>query len=361
MRVVRSLGVEAPHRPYVFSYEEGDPPPGHVQVETLFSGLSAGTELTFLKDTNPYLRARFDAEAGLFRPGEPGAHYPLPFLGYMEAGRVVASTAPGFAPGDLVAGTWGHKTGHTADAFHELLVPLPPGMDPLLGVFVAQMGPIAANGLLHADADRLRAAPARLGEGVAGRPVLVLGGGTVGILAALFARRAGAEVVLCDPSPFRRARAAALGLAVLAEPEVLPHAKARWRHGPGDRGADVVLQTRARGEALHLAMQALRPQGTVVDLAFYQEGAGALRLGEEFHHNGLSLVCAQIGRVPRGLAPLWDRRRLVAETLALLAAEGAALRREAVTHVVPFDAAPEFLALLLRDRPDFLQIVFDMG
>lgn len=361
MRTVRSLGIEAPHRPYVFSYEEGDLPPGHLRIDTLFTGISAGTELTFLKDTNPYLRARYDGETGLFLPGEPGARYPVPFLGYMEVGRVTEAAAPGWAAGDVVAGTWGHKTGHTADVFHEMLVPLPAGMDPMLGIFVGQMGPIAANGILHADAERLRAAPERLGAGIAGRPVIVLGGGTVGLFTALFARAAGAEVILSDPSPFRRARAGALGLTALPEGDVLGHAKARWRHGPGDRGADVVFQTRAHGAALHLALQALRPQGTVVDLAFYQEGATALRLGEEFHHNGLSLVCAQIGRVPRGLAPLWDRRRLAAETVALLARDGEAIRREMVTHEVPFDEAPDFLAMLIRDRPEFLQIVIGMA
>ena len=56
-----------------------------------------------------------------------------------------------------------------------------------------------------------------------------------------------------------------------------------------------------------LALRSLRPQGTVVDLAFYQGGADAVRLGEEFHHNGLAIRCAQIGRVPRGQAHLWDR------------------------------------------------------
>ena len=44
-------------------------------------------------------------------------------MGYMEVAEVVASTAPGFAPGALVAGTFGHKTGHIANPAHELLVP----------------------------------------------------------------------------------------------------------------------------------------------------------------------------------------------------------------------------------------------
>lgn len=84
---------------------------------------------------------------------------------------------------------------------------LPPGLDPLLGVYVAQMGPICANGLLHAAAELVGTSPAgaasvQLGDGVRDRRVLVTGGGVVGLLTGLFALAAGAtEVALADPDP----------------------------------------------------------------------------------------------------------------------------------------------------------------
>ena len=166
---------------------------------------------------------------------------------------------------------------------------------------------------------------------------------------------------MADPSAFRRQAAEALGFLALPEEDAFHYAKARWRHGPGDRGADVVFQTRAHAASLHTALRALRPQGTVIDLAFYQGGAEAVRLGEEFHHNGLTLRCAQIGRVPRGLSRLWDRRRLAQETIGLLRERGDDMRRHMITHVVPMEEAPAFLTALVRDRPDFLQIVFQVG
>ena len=107
-----------------------------------------------------------------------------------------------------------------------------------------------------------------------------------------------------------------------------------------------------------MALKALRPQGTVIDLAFYQDGADALRLGEEFHHNGLNIRCAQINRVPRGLSPLWDRRRLAGETVQLMKSHGALIREHMITHIVPFEDGPKFLADLVENRPEFLQIVF---
>ena len=187
-RTIRSLGVEAPGNPYFFSYEEGPPSEGQVRLDAIYSGFSAGTELTFLKDTNPYLRSHWDTERGLFVDGEPSARFPVPFLGYMEVGRIGHSRAEGFDTGDVVAASYGHKSGHTADPFHEMLVGMPEGIDPILGVFVAQMGPIAANGILHADAEIFGTDVRRLGESLAGRTAVVFGGGTVGLLTALFAQ-----------------------------------------------------------------------------------------------------------------------------------------------------------------------------
>ncbi len=305
---------------------------------------------------------RFDGERGVFVENEPDLHYPVPFLGYMEVARVSESRADGFAHGDVVATTYAHKSGHTANPFHDLLVPLPAEIDPLLGVFVAQMGPIAANGILHADAEFFGAQVPFLGAGVKDRPVVVSGAGTVGLMTALFARSVGAsEIVITDPSAFRRGKAEAMGLAAMTEDQAWQHAKARWHVGGIGRGADLVFQTRAHPESLHMALKALRPQGTVIDLAFYQGGSDALRLGEEFHHNGLNIRCAQINRVPSGLAHMWSRRRLALATVGLLQVFGDTIREHMITHVLPIEDAPAFLIDLIGNRPEFLQVVFKVG
>jgi predicted dehydrogenase/glycosyltransferase involved in cell wall biosynthesis/threonine dehydrogenase-like Zn-dependent dehydrogenase len=356
-RQVRSIGVDAPFRAGLFSYDEPPAAPGEVRLDLCYTGLSAGTELTFMKGTNPYLSSSWDGESGMFRPEAPAEAYPVRFMGYMEVARVSDSKAEGLAQGDLVATTFGHKTGHTANPRHDLLVPLPDVLDPILGVFVAQMGPIAANGVLHADALACLPPEREFGAGVAGRRIAVWGGGTVGLFTALFARMAGAEtVVMAEPSAFRRAAAERLGLTAMDEATALQHAKS-WGTA-GDRGADIVFQTRARSDSLHQALAALRPQGSVIDLAFYQGGLDGLRLGEEFHHNGLRLICAQIGRVPSGWGASWPRRRLADQTLSLLGQHGAAIRDAIITHEVPFDEGPAFLSHLVNDRPEFLQVVF---
>jgi threonine dehydrogenase-like Zn-dependent dehydrogenase len=236
---------------------------------------------------------------------------------------------------------------------------VPDDLDPLLGVYLAQMGPICVNGLLHAAA-HLAGPAADVSAGVRDRHVLVTGAGVIGLLSGLLAVQHGAAAVaVVEPSPERRAVAAALGLDTIddAEGGAWLEAKRRWRHGPGDAGADVVLQCRGHDVALATALKALRPQGTVVDLGFYQAGADSVRLGEEFHHNGLAIVCAQIGRVPRGMAAAWSRAALAAVTLDLLRARGDDIRTHLVTDVVPFDEGPQFLADLAVRRRATLQAV----
>lgn len=332
---------------------------GQFDVETAFSGLSAGTDLSWVKGTNPALHRRWDADLGLFLPGHDHVGYPVERFGYMQVGRVTRSRTLSVAPGDLVAMTYGHRSHHRADALHDRFVVLPRRLDPVLGIYVAHMGPICANGLLHAAADVVGADVRGLGDGVRGRHVAVVGAGVVGLLTAVFAAHHGADVLVLDETAERRRIAERLGLATLdprdGDPAV--QVKQRWG-GPGDRGADIVFQCRGQGSALALALRLLRPQGGVIDLAFYQGGCDEVRLGEEFHHNGLSVRCAQIGRVPRGTAHLWNRDRLSAETVDLLDARGEAIAKHLITDHAPLAEAPRVLMRLATGRHQGLQLVF---
>jgi NADPH:quinone reductase-like Zn-dependent oxidoreductase len=356
----RNVIVTAPGRVQLVDEESAPVGSGGFRGRTLFSGVSAGTELSFVKGTNPALHAGWDPVLGLFG-GPPVNSYPVTRLGYMEVARVEQSRTPAVAEGAVVAMTYGHRTGYVGDPLRDRVTAVPDDLDAILGIYVAHMGPICANGLLHAAADLHGTAVRSLADGVAGRRVAVTGAGVIGLLTALFARAHGAaSVVVLDPTPQRRAVAAALGLETL-DPDAGDDAavvlKTAWPHTAADRGADVVFQCRGQASALQLALRLLRPQGTVIDLAFYPGGADEVRLGEEFHHNGLAVRCAQIGRVPRGLSPTWDRERLSAETIELLRHAGPAIRRHLITTVVPFDEAPALLGDLAGRRRSAVQAV----
>jgi NADPH:quinone reductase-like Zn-dependent oxidoreductase len=359
---VRTLGFEAPGRTTFFAYDEGELPDGHFRVRTRYTGLSAGTELTHFKGTNQYLHKTWDDTLKIFRHGEPSQRYPLQFSGYMEVGEVRASRCAAVREGESVAMAYGHKTGHTADPLQELFVPLPAALDPLLGIYVAQMGPICANAILHADEDEYGAAAERFGCGVEGRNVFVFGSGVVGLLTAMMARWCGAaEVAVADTGEGRLDAARRLGFSIVdtATSEPATWAKARWGTGPsGARGADVLFQCRAQDVALAQALDCLRPQGAVIDLAFYQSGAPALNLGEAFHHNGLRHISAQISRTPRKLQHAWNRHRLSEVTLRFLLECGDEVKRHLITDLVPLAQAQRVFEEIADKRSQPLQVVF---
>ena len=351
-RVVRSIGALGPGLPGILELDEPAPGPGQAWVRTEWSGISAGTEVALVRGSDPHHRLRWDPDLRSFGGGGATAGYPVESLGYMEVGRVTESRAPALAEGALVGMAYGHRIGRCADPSSTPVIPIPDDLDPVLGVYLAQMGPICVNGLLHAAAATAGPA-ASVDAGVRDRHVLVTGAGAVGLLSALLAVHHGAaDVVVVEPSPERRAVAARLGLDTLDDGDgpAWRAVKQRWRHRAGDAGADVALQCRGHDDSLALALKALRPQGVVVDLGFYQGGAAAVRLGEEFHHNGLAVVCAQIGRVPRGMADAWPRTALSAVTLDLLRDRGADVRRHLVTHLLPFEEGPRLLGDLAERR-----------
>lgn len=128
-----------------------------------------------------------------------------------------------------------------------------------VGAMVEEAGVVTGTGYhwrcldtAAADAGPVRA----LGDGVAGRLVLVTGAGPIGLLTALCARSLGArEVAVADADPRRRALAERLGFLPLDLTDDPGRTlETCWRHGPGDHGADVVFQCRGRSEALHAAL-----------------------------------------------------------------------------------------------------------
>ncbi len=376
LRQIVSVGFAAPRTVGWFAYTEGELGEHQFDVDTLYSGISAGTELTQYRGTNPYLHGRWDerlklfihnanANANALDEGAATQAYPVRFTGYMEVGRVVASRTSAVREGDLLCMAYGHKSGHRADARTAFYVRLPAELDPLLGIYVAQMGPICANGILHADEDVLGEHVTRLGESLHGRNVAIFGAGVVGLLTAMLARWAGAaQVAVVDRVPERLAVAARLGMLAVdtREGDAAVYLKELWQTGDReDRGADVAFQCSSSDYLLNLAFKSVRPQCTVVDLGFYQGGAPNLLLGEAFHHNGLRHIAAQIRRVPRRLAGTWNRHRLALETIAFLRDCGPAIREHLITHVVPFAEAPAIYDALDRGQSDVIQAVLYPG
>jgi 2-desacetyl-2-hydroxyethyl bacteriochlorophyllide A dehydrogenase len=336
------LVFEAPYT-IAFAAEEERPLEAHeVRLRTLFSGISAGTELTAYRGTNPYLHKRWDGEQRLFVADErTGPQYPLSGWGYEEVGEIVevGSGVAGLAIGERVYGTWGHRTSRVVAADYARARILAPQVEPILGVF-SQIGAIALNGILDAQIN--------LGETVA-----VFGMGVVGQLVAQLARLSGARVVAVDLLAPRRELASRLGAHATLNGRGAAEA---IKELTGGRGADVCVEASGATAALNEAVRACAYSARVVALGFFQGEARGLFLGEEFHHNRIDIVCSQISGVSPALKHRWDTARLVATFMGLVA-EGRLDLKPLITHVAPFAEAAALFELLDKRPDEALQAV----
>ena len=104
-----------------------------------------------------------------------------------------------------------------------------------------------------------------------------------------------------------------------------------------------------------------RPANSRVVCPGLVQGAGVgLRLGEEFHHNRIAIVCSQISGVRPDLAHRWSRERLETTVIDLLGREDLEVD-VLVSHVLPAERAAQAFALLDAGDPDVLQVVLDFA
>lgn len=320
-------------------------PDDHARVRTLYSGISAGTELTLYRGTNPHQNRRWDRQLQLFLDEPSVTAYPNTVWGYSEVGTVVevgTDLDPGML-GAMVWGLWSHRG--------EVILPiekltgriLPEGFDPLGGTF-ARVGAVALNAVLAADL--------HIGE-----TVVIFGQGVLGLLATQLAVHSGVRVIAVDGIAARREQARECGATLVLDPAT-DDVGAIVRNQTEERGADVCIEISGAYPALHEAVRACAPGGRVVATGFYQGDGIGLRLGEEFHHNRVQLVSSHISSAPLGVAQRWSQERVHRTVIELIAA-GRLDATRLVSHIVPATEAAAAFDMLDRDPTGALQVVLD--
>lgn len=323
--------------------------PGTVIVETITSGISAGTELTAYRGTNPYLTRHWDTESRLFRVGEPSFAYPVRGWGYSEVGRIIEThdDVTDLAVGDIVWGIWGHRSHAriSAAALHDHV--LPPEVPTDAGAF-ARIGAIAFNAVL--------ASGVRLGD-----TVMISGQGVPGLLCTQLLALSGARVIAVDLDESRLQTALSLGAwkTLNAKSQNIDGIGADIRDLLGGPAADCAIDFSGNYAALHEAIRSVKPGGRVVASGFYQGGGNDLRLAEEFHHNRIELISSQIGGVPSELSSRWTVNRLQLEYMKLVV-DGKISPHELITHRFNADAVADAFELIDTQRSP-LQVVLDFA
>ncbi|MEV6823535.1 alcohol dehydrogenase catalytic domain-containing protein [Amycolatopsis sp. NPDC051102] len=303
------------------------PPAGHVRIEVAYTGI-CGTDLHIYHG---------DMDSRVHPPG---------VLGHEMSGRVAEAGAgvEGWRPGDPVTVMplrWcgecpACRAGHT-HICHRLV---------FLGIdapgSMQSSWTVPAETLVRLPFD-LRLDHAALVEPVAvavhdvrraalrtGERTLVVGGGPIGLLIALVARRSGAVVSLAEPDPFRRSVAEGLGLTAL-DPRAGHFSETvdRWT---GGAGAAVAFEVSGAEAGVATAIGALATRGRLVQVAIHP----APRQVDlhRFFWRELTLVGAR----------LYDRDDFAA-AVGLLG-EGAIPADTLISRTEPLDRAGEAFAAL---------------
>jgi 2-desacetyl-2-hydroxyethyl bacteriochlorophyllide A dehydrogenase len=303
--VPQELLVTGPRTCIVADYDEHPLEANEVRATALVSGISHGTELQLWRGTSPFRGKRFDPELRLFVEGAAGSEYPIR-IGYEWVGRVdeVGTDVRSVQLGDLVHLPRPHAETQTFAVDESAGVPfrLPDELPSEVGTLL-QTTTIAIQAVHDASL--------KLGDRVA-----VFGLGTFGLLALQLARIGGAGwIAAIDPVARRRELAEQLGADLSLDPAATDTGlELRRLDGVG---VDVAVEFSGTYAALQQAMRSVRIGGSVVAAGFYT--GGELALGEEFHHNRLTLIASMGGWGSPPREPRWPRARARSLAAQLLA------------------------------------------
>lgn len=287
--------------------------PGQVEVRTLYSAISRGTERL--------------VSAGAVPPGEHAAmraphqegDFPFPVkYGYAAVGVVEAG--PDALVGRHVFSLYPHQSRFRVPA--AAVVPLPDDV-PAARAVLAANAETALNAIWDA-------------EPKPGERVLVLGAGLLGCLIAAFLSRIHRYVDITD-------KLAEPAAAVADFPVNYVSSEALGSN------YDLVFHTTASAAGLQTAIDVLAFEGRVIELSWFGDRPVPLMLGGAFHTRRLTIRASQVGHVAPARRATTTHRDRLAEALALLA--DARLDRLITGEVAFTDLPREIPRLLAPDAP----------
>jgi len=287
--------------------------PGQVEVRTLWSAISRGTERLVSAGAVP------PGEYTAMRAPHQEGDFPFPVkYGYAAVGVVEAG--PDALVGRHVFSLYPHQSRFRVPA--AAVVVLPDDV-PAARAVLAANAETALNAIWDA-------------EPKPGERVLVLGAGLLGCLIAALLSRIHRYVDITD-------KLAEPAAAVADFPVNYVSSEALGSN------YDLVFHTTASAEGLQTAIDVLAFEGRVIELSWFGDRPVPLMLGGAFHSRRLTIRSSQVGHVAPARRATTTHRDRLTEALALLA--DARLDRLITGEVAFKDLAQEIPRLLAPDAP----------
>lgn len=319
-----------------------------IRVQTMYSGISHGTEMNVYRGVAPFFR-RKQGEGRLFRDAETKEKWTYPikscdpgvwYMGYANVGKVieVGSNVKDLIVGDIVYSHSSHQSQLVMDQHGA--IKLPENIKPEYGVFFTNLM-TTFNGILDTRI--------KLGD-----TVVISGLGVLGQLLIQMSKMSGAfRVIGVDVFEKRLRAALENGADYVFSPKTCDDVALEIRKLTGMKGADVVIEVSGNPKALNEAIRIAAPDTTITALGWYQGQCTALDLSEEFHHNRVSIKCSQTCTIDPQISHMWTHDRKVKSCLELLGK----LKLDNLINKIPFDDVASAYEMVDKDPKDIIQVV----
>lgn len=339
---IAAVEITGPRQMHLVEDVLPEPGEGQVELRSLYSGISHGTEMNVYRGVAPMWSMQRDAKTGLFLPtDEPQWRYPMRY-GYACVAEVtkLGPNVSDLQRGDLVFCYAPPQTAHVLPA--RAVIKLPANVAPEEGIFLASLN-TTFNGILDADLHPQEC-------------VVVFGQGVLGQLTVQWAKMQAASPVIAVDMIDRRLQMAksVSGADLTMNPAQVEDVALAIHQITDNRGADTVFDLSASDRALHEAIRTVCYNGKVMVMSWYAGALPNVYLGREFHHNRVQLICSQVGAIRPELSHRWSVARRMQAVLALMPR----LRlKDLITQVVDFREAASAYELVDKHPEDVLQVV----
>jgi len=321
-----------------------------VRTQTLYSGISHGTEMNVYRGIAPFFRRKKDPETNLFINGSDNDRWGYPikscdegvwYMGYANVGKVIEAgkDVSEFREGDVLFSASPHQSQIVKPA--DQFLKIPDEIKPENAVIFTNLM-TAYNGILDSNI--------KLGD-----TVVVSGLGVLGQLLVQMSKMSGAfQVIGIDLFEKRLEAAIANGADRVFNPRDCKDVALEIRKLTNNKGADLVIEVTGSQRALNEAIRIAAPDTTITALGWYQGQSSDLDLSEEFHHNRIGIKCSQTGGIAPEIAHMWNTGRKKQTCMQIL--QKLKLNK-IVTNIIPYEKVKDAYEMIDNDSDNIIQVV----
>ncbi|MBW2436927.1 MAG: hypothetical protein PVH74_00545 [Desulfobacterales bacterium] len=330
-------------KPYTVTLREETLPSPEAQevlVKTMFSAISAGSELLVYRGQVPLGLPADTTIKALSKP----LQYPLKY-GYVSVGEVVA-LGPDVDRqwhGRQIFSFHPHESHYTAEI--DDIMAIPARLDMLDALFLPNME-TAVNLVMD-------------GRPVIGEHVCIFGQGVVGLLTtALLAQFPLNRLVTFDCYAARRRESLEAGAHSAWDPDdpiVIDNSAEAGPLSSAAGPADLVYELSGNPQALNQAIQLAGFGARIVLGSWYGNRVAQLDLGGRFHRNRIRLISSQVSTLPPKFSARWTKKRRISTAWKMIQK---LKPTPLITHQFPISRAKEAYELLDNNPDEALQVIF---